>query len=181
MKKLALSVALAGILATSAMAENEGWFIGASLAQHSVSSKVEEDIGSYHFSGTTSGIKYGLLGGYHQTFGENLGARYYAVLDFGNYTTNFNANADALYSFMKNEDMELRGFGGLWLGYVSYDGDISGFDLGLNLGARLIFKEQHGVELFGKFGFLDNKEDSYLITIKQSQPYQIGLRYTFSF
>lgn len=223
MKKLVLSLALAGLLADGALAENEGFFVGALLGANSISSDVEVNMNtstsnSYGYgidigggasaSSSYSGAKFGLLGGYLQNFGENFGARYYAQLDFGNYSTNFNANADALYSFYRNEefDLELRGFGGLYAGYARYDavGDdaVSGFDLGLNLGLRGVFKERHGIELFGKIGFLEQKGDTHLAsayasatgnygsasassdssyTAKYRQTYTIGVRYTFTF
>lgn len=192
MKKLALSLALAGIVgATSAVAESEGFFVGGSLANRSIKAEIESNtLYSYGVSGTFSAIKLGIVGGYNQNFTPELGLRYYAHADFLDDTINLNANVDALYSFFKNDQMEVRGFAGLFAGLASHDWvseSISGFDLGLNLGARFVLLEKHGIELFGKFGFLSQDKDySYANTVgkytyKISQPYQIGVRYTFSF
>ena len=181
--KIALSFALAGILgASTALAENEGWFVGGYLTQQ----QIKTESNAWFYSGTTTEIKYGILGGYHQGLGEDLGIRYYGAGDLGAHTTNLSANVDVLYSFLKNESLELRGFGGGWLGYANHSTDsVSGFDLGINLGVRAVFAEKHGAELYGHFGFLtQDKEYSTFggtTTLKLSQPYQIGLRYTFSF
>ena len=189
-KKIVLGFALAGIVgATSGVAENEGWFVGGYLAQRQTKTEAEVKSNYAWYSGTSSststGMKYGILGGYHQSLGEDLGLRYYGAGDLGDYTTNINANVDVLYSFFKNESVELRGFGGGWLGYASHDSDVSGFDLGINLGVRAVFAEKHGAELYGHFGFLtqDKEYSSWYgtSTLKLSQPYQIGLRYTYSF
>lgn len=195
MKKLALSTALAGVLVSGAVAENEGFFVGASLANRQVKAEVETQ-GVSAGSGTDTGMKLGIVGGYNQAISGDLGLRYYAMADFLDDTTNVNANVDVLYSFVKNDTLEFRGFAGLFAGFASHDtyGDgsesISGFDAGLNIGVRGVFAEKHGVELFGKFGFLTQDKDYEYYsfwygttkqTLKISQPYQIGLRYTFSF
>ena len=62
---------------------------------------------------------------------------------------------------------------------------MSGFDLGINLGVRAVVAQKHGIEFYGHFGFLSQDKDfssfAGTSTLKLSQPYQIGLRYTFSF
>ena len=187
--KFALSLALAGILgASSAVAETEGAFVGGYIAEIGLKVEVESQQFRYiNGSATTTGSKLGILGGYNRNISNDkrLGLRYYGAADIGDYTTNISANVDMLYTFVNNQTGEIRGFGGAWLGYTSYDGDVSGFDLGINIGARFIFSKKHGVETYGHFGFLSqSKDESFLgvtTTTKYSQPYQIGIRYTYSF
>ena len=120
-------------------------------------------------------------------------------------TYNINANVDALYNFITNDALDFGIFGGLSLGYThhkadfelvaggdstKFDGKLSGFDLGINFGFRANIATNHGVELYSRFGVLKHKgdidelveEDSPKpLPLKLQQPYQVGLRYTFSF
>ena len=122
------------------------------------------------------------------------------------------ANVDALYNFISNDSLEFGAFGGLSLAYASYkaknalmdvtpmttggsepafkDFKLSGFDMGVNVGVRAQIAQKHGVELYGRFAFMENKKEETLYeealgkatqTFKAAQPYQVGLRYTFSF
>ena len=203
--KFAASLATAGLLvatsAVNAVAESKGWFVGGYLAQRGGTIKTETEASSGDYStsfsesSSGSGMKYGLVFGKLFAIGDAMGWRAYAAGDLGDSTTNINANADFLYTFAKTESVEFRGFAGAWLGYVSYNvsgdisGSISGFDAGINAGVRAVFGEKHGVELFGHFGFLSQDKEYDLSTlsvtskntVKFSQPYQIGLRYTFTF
>ena len=126
---------------------------------------------------------------------------------------NLSANVDALYNFISNDSLEFGVFGGLSLAYASYkaknalmevtpmmtggsdkpafkDFKLSGFDMGVNVGVRAQIVQKHGVELYGRFAFMENKKEETLFeeadgkmtqTFKAAQPYQVGLRYTFSF
>ncbi len=126
---------------------------------------------------------------------------------------NLSANVDALYNFISNDSLEFGAFGGLSLAYASYkaknalmditpmmtggsdkpafkDFKFSGFDVGVNVGVRAQIAQKHGVELYGRFAFMENKKEETLFeeedekmtqTFKAQQPYQVGLRYTFSF
>ncbi len=126
---------------------------------------------------------------------------------------NLSANVDALYNFISNDSLEFGAFGGLSLAYASYkaknalmdvtpmitgvdskpafkDFKLSGFDVGVNVGVRAQIAQKHGVELYGRFAFMENKKEETLFenalgkatqTFKAAQPYQVGLRYTFSF
>ena len=124
---------------------------------------------------------------------------------------NLSANVDALYNFISNDSLEFGAFGGLSLAYASYkaknalldltpmmaggepafkDFKLSGFDMGVNVGVRAQIAQKHGVELYGRFAFMENKKEETLFeeaggkltqTFKAAQPYQVGLRYTFSF
>ena len=113
-------------------------------------------------------------------------------------TYNITANADALYNFLSNDALDFGAFAGLSLGYVNHKFKAeetldnikpSGFDLGINFGFRANIAANHGVELYSRFGILQQKkelkgEDAgsiVKVTYKVQQPYQIGLRYTFSF
>ena len=124
---------------------------------------------------------------------------------------NLSANVDALYNFISNDSLEFGAFGGLSLAYASYkaknalidttpmlagsepafkDFKLSGFDVGVNVGVRAQIAQKHGVELYGRFAFMEKTKEETLFeeadiketqTFKASQPYQVGLRYTFSF
>ena len=122
-------------------------------------------------------------------------------------TLNLNANVDALYNFKQNDSFEFGVFGGLSLGYTSYkaqsvaingtnatnltysykDLSASGFDFGINFGLRSNIAQKHGVELYSRFSLLKQKDDyldeqtEILTKFEVRQPYQVGLRYTFSF
>ena len=125
-------------------------------------------------------------------------------------TLNLNANVDALYNFEQNDSFEFGVFGGLSLGYTSYkaqsvainefnltnltysykDLSASGFDFGINFGLRANIAQKHGVELYSRFGLLKQKDDhkyaldeetAILTNFEAKQPYQVGLRYSFSF
>ena len=186
MRKVVLSLALAGILgATCAVTEESGAFAGIQAGYGAVASKIGEGD-----SGAAEGFRYGVVGGYKQFFSENFGLRYYGVVDNGdakkdgnkmNTTLNANANVDALYNFVSSGSLDFGAFAGLSVGYATHklkEGDsISGFDAGANLGLRANIAKAHGVELFGRVGFIQQKKDS----VKLSQPYNVGLRYTFSF
>ncbi len=214
--KFALSVALAGILgASSALAETSGAFVGvqAGYGGHKFTfDEVDVATGESFpfFNETATGFRYGVLGGYKQFFTPEFGARYYAVVDFGNFkkdvtlvgedgtqefqvkikTWNITANADALYNFISSESLDFGVFAGLSLGYINSDfGDMeakpSGFDLGINFGLRTNIAQNHGVKLYSRFGVLKQKEDIDRVDIrhefKSQQPYTVGLRYSFSF
>ena len=239
--KVALSVALAGILgASSALAETDGAFVGVQLGFGGANTKngyCDELGGGMSVCETDSksanALRYGFLAGYKQFFTENFGLRYYGVVDYGAdfkidnalegdemikfspkiSALNLSANVDALYNFISNDSLEFGAFGGLSLAYASYkaknalmdvtpmmtggsdkpafkDFKLSGFDMGVNVGVRAQIAQKHGVELYGRFAFMENKKEETLYedadtkttqTFKAAQPYQVGLRYTFSF
>lgn len=169
---------------------------------------------SFSNSHSANGFRYGFLAGYKQFFTPEFGARYYASVDLGaNYkkdikeygekytlkvsSYNITANADALYNFVSSSDLDFGAFLGLSLGYANHklkvegDNDIkaNGFDLGINFGLRTNIAQNHGIELYSRFGVLQQKKEikdtwddgSDTSTYKFQQPYQVGLRYTFSF
>ena len=233
--KVAVSVALAGILgASSALAETDGAFVGVQFGFGGAKTTNEFCIFGVcnTDSKSTSALRYGFLAGYKRFFTENFGLRYYGVVDYGadskidNAVTfndvpikfspkisalNLSANVDALYNFISNDSLEFGAFGGLSLAYASYevknalnltpmiaghdklafkDFQLSRFDVGVNVGVRAQIVQKHGVELYGRFAFMENKKEETLFeaegakitqTFKAAQPYQVGLRYTFSF
>ena len=167
---------------------------------------------------SAGGFRYGFVAGYKQFFTPEFGARYYASFDlgtdykkditdaYGDKTTikvnsyNITANADALYNFISSNDLDLGAFLGLSLGYAHHTVKVepandmpdikpSGFDLGINFGLRTNIAQNHGIELYSRFGVLRQKKElketdeygSNTMAYKASQPYQVGLRYTFSF
>lgn len=207
--KFAVSVALAGILgASSALAENEGSFVGGQLASSWVdtkySFKVTSDfVGQRTLSGSgegKSGSRFGVVYGKYYAIDEDMGYRAYGLADLGDSLYNVNANMDFLYTFVKLDKVEIRGFVGAYVGGVFATFDTSkwwadepddffwGIDAGLNLGARFVIAQRHGIDLFYRYGFLEPEsktthnfdygkaEDTW--KIKQSSS---GIRYTFSF
>ena len=215
--KFALSVALAGILgASSALAENEGSFVGGQLASSWVDTKIS--IKSTMTDGTPnttltnsalshlvegkSGSRFGVVYGKYYAIDEDMGYRAYGLADLGNSLYNVNANMDFLYTFVKFDKVEIRGFVGAYVGGVfatfdnaqlkAFDDDTDdffwGIDAGLNLGARFVIAQRHGIDLFYRYGFLepesttthkfDNGKTENTWKIKQSSS---GIRYTFSF
>ncbi len=168
---------------------------------------------------SAGGFRYGFVAGYKQFFTPEFGARYYASFDLGTdykkdqtyaddykntikmNSYNITANADALYNFISSNDLDLGAFLGLSLGYAHHTVKVepategvpdikpSGFDLGINFGVRTNIAQNHGIELYSRFGVLQQKKElketwdggSYTQTFKAQQPYQVGLRYTFSF
>ena len=170
-------------------------------------------------SESASAFRYGFVAGYKQFFTPEFGARYYASVDlgtnykkditdeYGNKSTikvssyNIAANADALYNFVSSSDLDFGAFLGLSLGYANHKVKVeaeganipdikpSGFDLGINFGLRTNIAQNHGIELYSRFGVLQQKKEykeTYeggedTMTFKVQQPYQVGLRYVFSF
>ena len=216
--KFALSVALAGILgASSALAETDGAFVGVQAGYGGHKFTLEHSGGSIDINGLGS-FRYGILAGYKQFFTPEFGLRYYGLLDYGTSNKkgkdsnlgadvqvsalNVNANVDALYNFISNESLDFGAFAGLSLGYASAsvktpDADNlekdtpAGFDFGINFGLRANIAQNHGIELYSRFGLLKHKKDRseideedgspFTLTYKTSQPYAVGLRYSFSF
>ena len=98
---------------------------------------------------------------------------------------NLSANVDALYNFISNDSLEFGIFGGLSLAYASYkaknalmdvtlmmtggsdkpafkDFKLSGFDMGVNVGVRAQIAQKHGVELYGRFAFMEKTKEETL-------------------
>lgn len=181
MKKLitALFVGLFG--ASFALAEESGWFIGAqgSISQHKNDVELVgwSILGKGGFDDTSTSIRAGFLGGYKLFFTEDFGARFYGKVQTGNGIQNADLNADALYNFG-----EVFGiFAGLSFGQFYYD-EASGIDVGVNLGTKWALGERHALEAALRLGFMEQEEtiiSSY--KYKESQPWELGIRYVFSF
>lgn len=191
MKKFMSMLALIALLATSnANAENDGFFIGGSL----LVSGIQKTKSKHKFSGSSFVDKninlhlFSFVLGYTHNLGDKFGLRYYGVIDAnGFFAMNYNANVDMLYTLTQSESVELRAFAGAWLGYVNFeenydDGENNGLDLGVNAGVRAVFGQKHGVDFYTRFGFLtQSKEYDNMIKWEVSQPYLIGVRYTYTF
>lgn len=191
MKKFMSMLALIALLATSnANAENDGFFIGGSL----LVSGIQKTKSKHEFSGSSFVDKninlhlFSFVLGYMHNLGDKFGLRYYGVIDAnGFFAMNYNANVDMLYTLTQSESVELRAFAGAWLGYVNFeenydDGENNGLDLGVNAGVRAVFGQKHGVDFYTRFGFLtQSKEYDNMIKWEVSQPYLIGVRYTYTF
>ena len=203
MKKLLL-VALLVLFATqNARAEKDGFFVGGSVFP-AISMGITTNEYKYRNQNRTNESDkelamslVQLAFGYTHSLDERLGLRYYGVFYFGlplTFNVDF-ANVDVLYTIIKGESAELRAFAGVWLGWESYYRSIlwdnsdagynSGLDLGANAGLRLVLAQRHGVEIYGRFGFLSQTKEyptTYWIeSYKIRQPYLIGVRYTISF
>ena len=152
-------------------------------------------------------FRYGIVAGYKQFFTDNFGLRYYGMFDYGTNiheeevagetittefnTLNVNANVDVMFNFIATESFDLGIFGGVSLGYANHspkekddegnDDSVGGFDAGINLGVRANIAGHHGIELFSRIGVAEQEKEGEIITTKFSQPYQVGLRYVFSF
>lgn len=213
-KKIALGFALAGIVGASSMlAENEGSFVGVQIGSSSVdmSYKLKATNGgtpymSYSGSGEgKSGSRFGAIYGRYFAIDEDMGYRAYGFADLGDSLYNFNGNMDFLYTFVKFEKVEIRGFVGAYVGAVfatdlntgyAWEGDemkdfFWGIDAGLNVGARFVIAERHGIDLFYRYGFLSpeteiERDSAYYDGVKATTTWKIqqnfaGVRYTFSF
>ena len=198
--KRKIIISLAGILMATnvALAEESGWFVGGQVGYDSFQEKrtgaIAQGVADYKKSGWD--FSFGLLGGYKQFFTNEFGTRYYGVFNYANYdsipTYYLNANIDLLYNFAKIEFYEFGVFGGLSLGYQHYDfsktleNSAKGFDVGINLGARVGFVDRHNIEFYSRFGLNDvsakMKKAGFVATDHAvRQLYAVGLRYTYSF
>ncbi len=196
--KFALSVALAGILgASSALAENESSFVGLHFGSASIETTATttyDAIGSTSATGTGTKSRFGVVYGSYAPINEEMGYRIYGFADLGDDLYNFNANADFLYTFVKFEKAEIRGFAGAYAGAVigtgikfdNKDQVFWGIDAGINAGLRVVLLEKHGIEAFYRFGVLTPETEwtsqtggvTQKVGIKQSLT---GIRYTLSF
>ena len=201
MKKLLLVALLVLFTTQNARAEKDGFFVGGSVFPV-ISMGVTTNEYKHRFWGksTEQDLIMSLVQlafGYTHALDERLGLRYYGSFSFGVPLT-FNVdfvNVDVLFSVVKGENAELRVFAGGWLGLASYYGGYysddmaynSGLDLGINTGLRLVLGQRHGVEIYGRFGFLSQTKEYSDTRIysaeswKIRQPYLIGVRYTISF
>lgn len=195
MKKVLTSVVLASALMTSsALAEESGALLGFNVGYGAASPSGVPTSGNY------TGFRYGILGGYKEILSSNIGMRYYATLDFGTKyskgdgnpdikTINFYLNGDALFNFALDNSMEYGAFIGLAVGYINHtisgggigDSKPDGFDLGINLGLRAQSYANHSLEIYSRFGLLNQEVTAAGYTFKVSQPYQVGVRYIYSF
>ena len=157
--KVALSVALAGILgASSALAETDGVFAGVQFGFGGANAKSE-----YAVVATDSGVsfgadatksassfRYGFLAGYKQFFTEKFGLRYYGVIDFGTQSEHkigpsYNADGASPVEAYFNFTETIK---------------ISTLNLNANVDALYNFKQNDSFE-FGVFGGLSLGYTSY--------------------
>ena len=208
MKKLMVSGALALALSGALVAEESGAFVGVDLGVSSLTKAESDAQGSAYSYGT---LRYGLVGGYKWFFTENVGLRAYVSVNNGaNYMQNatagnqFNtllvhANVDFLNTFYNSEQVSAGWFAGIALGAGIHSGgvvkkntagfsnlsNISGFDLGINLGLRTLFGKHHGIEFVTRLGVVGASAtgDQGGTETKMSilQPYAFGARYTYNF
>lgn len=194
MKKILTSAIVASALMMSAsFAEESGAFAGLNVGYGAAKPTGLNTGGNY------TGFRYGLIAGYKEILNSNIGMRYYATLDFGTdyskgdgnpdiSTINFYLNGDALFNFAQDNSMEYGAFLGLALGYINHtisdnvgESKPDGFDLGINLGLRAQSYSNHSLELYSRFGLLNQEATAAGLTYKVTQPYQVGVRYIYSF
>lgn len=194
MKKILTSAVVASALMMSAsFAEESGAFAGLNVGYGAAKPTGLNTGGNY------TGFRYGLIAGYKEILSSNIGMRYYATLDFGTdyskgdgnpdiSTINFYLNGDALFNFAQDNSMEYGAFLGLALGYINHtisdnigESKPDGFDLGINLGLRAQSYSNHSLELYSRFGLLNQEATAAGLTHKVTQPYQVGVRYIYSF
>ena len=111
-----------------------------------------------------------------------------------------NANVDFLNTFYNSEQVSAGWFAGLSLGVGIHSGgivkattansnlsNISGFDMGINLGLRTLFGKKHGIEFFTRFGVIGASATAEMngvpvkIDMSTTQIYNTGVRYTYNF
>ncbi|WP_394985398.1 outer membrane beta-barrel protein, partial [uncultured Helicobacter sp.] len=161
------------------------------------------------------------VGGYKWFFTQSVGLRAYVSVNNGaSYLQDesalppgiqfnslyVNANVDFLNTFYNSEQVSAGWFAGLSLGAGIHSGgvvkatteltdnlsNISGFDLGINLGLRTLFGKHHGIEFFTRFGVVGasaTAETSGVVAMmfpsgskmSTNQIYNAGVRYTYNF
>ena len=203
--KFALSLALAGILgATVAVAETSGAFVGVQGNTNFSSNTFKRESNGGSCKNTDTQYQIGVLGGYKFFFMPEVGVRAYGVLNYQNSQSKYDdgkatnnilsasANVDGLYNFVSSESLDFGVFAGLSLGYTKItnkdesDGEpsskitMSGFDPGINFGLRANVAQNHGLELYSRFGLADIKKTENGVTQKFRTPYTVGLRYAYS-
>ena len=111
-----------------------------------------------------------------------------------------NANVDFLNTFYNSEQVSAGWFAGLSLGVGIHSGgivkattansnlsNISGFDMGINLGLRTLFGKKHGIEFFTRFGVIGASATAEIngtptkTDMSTTQIYNTGVRYTYNF
>ena len=208
MKKLMVSGALALALSGALVAEESGAFVGVDLGVSSLTKAESDAQGSAYSYGT---LRYGLVGGYKWFFTENVGLRAYVSVNNGaNYMQSANAgnqfntllvhaNVDFLNTFYNSEQVSAGWFAGIALGAGIHSGgavkkntagfsnlsNISGFDLGINLGLRTLFGKHHGIEFVTRLGVVGASATGEMgpakIDMSTNQLYSTGVRYTYNF
>lgn len=217
MKKLIVSGALALAFSTSAVvAEESGAFVGVDLGLANLSKMTSESNGGTRTTYALGSLRYGLMGGYKWFFTENVGLRAYVALNNGTsylqdastqtpngnqFNSMFvNANVDFLNTFYNSEQVSAGWFAGLSLGVGIHSGgivkattansnlsNISGFDMGINLGLRTLFGKKHGIEFFTRFGVIGASATAEIngtpikTDMSTTQIYNTGVRYTYNF
>ena len=202
MKKSIVALMIGLFSATFMVAEESGYFFGAGLGRGTMEFKYKGS--SDYKSPTFTSTRIPLMMGAKKFITPNFGYRFGIIFDM--VTTSqkqsgteiqsggIDAFADALFNFLSFTKFDLGVFGGValgyaghqqkyWYNYQSHDGNkINGVDLGVNFGLRTNFLTKHGVEVYYRLGFLEQKGDyANGDTIKFKRPSQIGIRYLYTF
>lgn len=202
---------------SAVVAEESGAFVGVDLGLANLSKMTSELNGGTQTTYALGSLRYGLMGGYKWFFTENVGLRAYVALNNGTsylqdastqtprngnqFNSMFvNANVDFLNTFYNSEQVSAGWFAGLSLGVGIHSGgivkattansnlsNISGFDMGINLGLRTLFGKKHGIEFFTRFGVIGASATAEMngvpvkIDMSTTQIYNTGVRYTYNF
>ena len=195
MRKIMPALIMGLLIATSAVAEESGWFVGGQLGYSSVTQRLTletaRNSSTYTDTDTSrSGARYGILAGRKSFFTENFGLRYYIGVNLGSYegvsAKDFQINVDAVYNFVEVGGVPIGAFAGVGSGYKTYDYPVAqrwGLIVNVNLGVRATIAEHHGVELFYTHDMTAaNMGDKFISTyFEYSKPNIFGIRYTYSF
>ncbi len=195
MKKL-ICAFLGILVATSSVAEESAWFVGAQLGYSSVTQRWTVNVGTtrnpnYQDIDTKqSAARYGVLAGRKSFFTENFGLRYYVGANFGSYegvsSSDYQINLDAAYNFVNVGGVPIGAFAGIGSGYKSYDDPLAtrwGLIFNINVGVRTTLAEHHGIELFYTHDMAAASVSNLLIynNFEYRKPSVFGIRYTYSF
>lgn len=174
------------------------------------SAKTNDEGGKLEVSAIQNTLDWGAMAGYKYFFTQNFGARFYANIivshaymlstkrnDAGytisTFALNYTANADLLYDFYSNSNIEAGAFIGLGLGGSSYYvvgaevfGAQHGFDIGINFGLRTQFSHNHGIELFVRVPFLPfakapSRDIDVYVEAGVGQAFSLMMRYVYTY
>lgn len=195
-----------------AFAENSGGFIGLGIGGGAIKAgaKINDVDSKSEIWAMQNTLDWGAMAGYKHFFTQKFGARFYANViiahasmigmqyngtnaTLSTFLLNYTANADLLYDFYNNSNIEAGAFIGLGLGGSSYYvvgagvfGAQHGFDIGINFGLRTQFSHNHGIELFARVPFLPfakapSRDIDIDVEASVGQAFSLMMRYVYTY
>lgn len=172
--------------------------------------KTNYEDGKSEVSAIQNTLDWGAMAGYKHFFTQKFGTRFYANIIVSHasmistkhnnagyilstFALNYTANADLLYDFYNNSNIEAGAFIGLGLGGSSYYvvgagvfGAQHGFDIGINFGLRTQFSHNHGIELFARVPFLPfakapSRDIDIDVEASVGQAFSLMMRYVYTY